>query len=198
MSNHLIQPIELIDINTEESLGLQCIKHGNTTPKWRTVSALLNEYEINGYATDYIWTILVNGEDGDKWAQISESGNSWYQTPLAGVKFATSCLKKVTLRFYVPEITYAEIDGNPVELYDYDYLMSLRINNVQIETRLVLAGNIQINDPAQTVDYIVDLVALGIECRPCGNIWTIVFGNDDTLIRTLVGDPTMEIVDVTF
>ena len=189
MSNHLIQPIELFDINTEESLGLQCIKHGNTTPKWRTVSTLLND-EYSDF------TALVGSENDDKWAKVYIDVSH-----TAGVRYATSCLKKATLRFYLPEITSQESDDGPFEV---GFVFTLYINEVEITpvNGYILADGVEIGDPAQTVDYIVDLEALGLECRPCGNDWEILFGyagpSPTDSITGVDGYMTMEIVDVTF
>jgi len=184
--SHLIQPIELTDWD-DVSLGLQCIKHGSTTPKWRTVSSLLT-FEDN--------TVLVGSENDDKWAknQVSKFSS-------AGVRYATSCLTSATLRFYLPEITSQIGDDTPFSVFFY---FTLYINEVEITpvNGYILADDVEIGDSAQTVDYIVDLVSLGIECRPCGNVWTIIFGygggggsND---VDGTDGDMTLEIVDVTF
>ena len=187
MSSHLIQPIELFDWD-DVSLGLQCIKHGNTTPKWRTVSTLL-DFEDN--------TVLVGAENDDKWAKNTVSKFS-----SAGVRYATSCLTSATLRFYLPEITSQVGDDIPFPVF---FSFILYINEVEITpvNGYILAADVEIGDPAQTVDYIVDLEALGLECRPCGNVWEIIFGiggggvasND---IDSTDGQMTMEIVDVTF
>ena len=188
MSSHLIQTIELTDWFDEESLGLQCIKHGNTTPKWRTVSTLLST-EFENY------TSLVGSEDGDKWVK-----NNVSKFAPGGVKFGTSCLKTATLRVYCPKITEIVLDSGPFEI---DFYVDLYINEVQItplgEIGFILA-TVNVDDPAQTVDYTVDLVALGLECRPCGNIWKIFFGYNTAALDVLAtdGQMTMEIVDVTF
>ena len=188
MSSHLIQPIELFDINTEESLGLQCIKHGNTMPKWRTVSTLFNP-EFENY------TSLVGSENNDKWAKVSQD-----MFVDAGVSFGTSCLKSATLRFYLPEVTaFDTTDPIDPELQEGFFDFSLYINGIEIVNTYSLASGVEIGDPAQTVDYIVDLVALGLECRPCGNIWAIGFGYGSPCYEmSLAEDMTMEIVDVTF
>jgi hypothetical protein len=177
MSNHLIQPIELTELITDESLGLQCIKHGNTTPKWRTVSSRLPD------------TILVDGEDGDKWAHSTTS-----QFEVGQIRYATSCLTKLTLRFYLSPVIY----DNPPDVWTYRF--SLYINDVEIEYEFVL-GTFVTGDPAQIVDYVVDLVALGLECRPCGNIWDIYFdgGTPSSTEDVNSTEPmAMEIIDVTF
>jgi hypothetical protein len=184
MSNHLIQPIDLLDINTDESLGLQCIKHGNTTPKWRTVSSRLT----GGSSPDFE-TVLVDGEDGDKWAHATTS-----QFETGRIRYATSCLTQATLRFYLSPVIY----DNPPEVWTYAF--SLYINDVEIEYEFVL-GTFVTGDPAQIVDYVVDLVALGLECRPCGNVWDIYFsgGTPSSSEDVDSTEPmTLEIVDVTF
>jgi hypothetical protein len=183
MSSHLIQPIELYDWLDNESLGLQCIKHGNTTPKWRTVSTLL----LPGESTS-----LYGSENDDKWSRLIES-----QFSDGGVKYATSCLKKATLRFYLPEVIADGVEARFVfDLYISPSQGGDRSN--QIENGYVLAV-VETGDPAQTVDYIVDLEALGIECSPCGHTWVIQFGfGSNDYSATLVGQMTLEIVDVTF
>jgi hypothetical protein len=182
MSSHLIQPIELTDWD-EESLGLQCIKHGNTTPKWRTVSTLSLPGDL---------TSLYGNENDDKWSRLLAD-----QFGDGGVKYATSCLKKATLRFYLPEVISDDFEVR----FRFDLYISPsqgfdRSN--QIENGYVLAV-VETGDPAQTVDYIVDLEALGIECSPCGHTWIIQFGyGGGDYLASLVGQMTLEIVDVTF
>lgn len=187
MSNHLIQPIELFDFD-DVSLGLQCIKHGNTTPKWRTVSTLLNPT----FSLDPV-TALVGSEDEDKWAKVDT--NIFLR---GGVQYATSCLKSATLRFYLPEVTAFNPD-TPDGPGQFSFI--LYINQVEITpvNGFILAANVEVGDPAQTVDYIVDLESLGIACRPCGNIWQILFGYSAIgYIMDLSGQMTLEIVDVTY
>jgi hypothetical protein len=209
MSNctYLIQPIELTDWTNDESLGLQCIKHGNTTPKWRTVSTLLNADYI-GYGT---LTALAGAENDDKWVKVFT--DQWIN---AGVKFATSCLKKATLRFYLPEITQVDTqDGTPFGGVRFEF--ELYINQVAItpSNGYLLGGPfggiddpdtyivypLDISTPAQTVDYVVDLEALGIACSPRGNTWQIRFNyyvGSTTSVTGVEGNMTLEIVDVTF
>jgi hypothetical protein len=183
MSSHLIQPIELNNWFNDESLGLQCIKHGSTTPKWRTVSTLLSPGTL---------TSLYGSENDDKWSRLLE-----VQFGDGGVKFATSCLKKATLRFYLPEVISEDFEVQFVfDLYISPSQGSDFSN--QIENGYVLAV-VETGDPAQTVDYIVDLEALGIECSPCGHTWRIQFGFiSGDYGATVVGQMKMEIVDVTF
>ena len=188
MSNHLIQPIELFGFDNV-SLGLQCIKHGNTTPKWRTVSTL---------AEPGFWTALVGSENDDKWEK--PDGGSSFEP--AGIAFATSCLKQATLQFYIPEIlSYGDFTPYAVDFH----IAYLSLNDLVIvdpnEGGYVLASGLNIGDPAQTVNYIVDLVSLGLECRPCGNFWTIGWGwsgDTERQITETAGQMTLEIVDVTF
>lgn len=66
--SHLIQPVSIDGTK-------HCIKHGATTPKWRTVS--IRSGLVN----------LVATEDDDKWV-----GAGSY-------KFATSCFRKFTITF---------------------------------------------------------------------------------------------------
>lgn len=189
MSSHLIQPIELTDWD-DVSLGLQCIKHGNTTPKWRTVSTLYNP----DFYFDPV-TALVGSEDGDKWAKVATD-----IFKRAGVRYATSCLKSATLQFYLPEVTtfnpdpeYEDVTGQ------FSFILYINQTEITPVNGYILADNVEVGDPAQTVDYIVDLEALGIQCRPCGNIWSITFGYGASgSVMDLDGLMTMEIVDVTY
>ena len=189
--SHLIQSIYMYDpwAYGEDAYEAEyyCIKHGNTTPKWRTVSTLFHD-ELEYY------TSLVGSEDDDKWAHVPYT--MWID---AGVVFGTSCLKSATLRFYLPEITELNDDDVDPSIRGGFFYFALDINGVEIINGYTLAGHVKVGAPAQTVDYIVDLVALGLECRPCGNIWSIRFGYSAAgYVMELDGLMTLEIVDVTF
>ena len=190
MSSHLIQPIELTDWD-DVSLGLQCIKHGNTTPKWRTVSTLFNA-DI-GYGT---LTALAGAENDDKWVKVFT--DQWAN---AGVKFATSCLKKATLRFYLPKITEVLDPPDVVSSIMFTFQLGIaEVGPITPPNGYVLAIA-EVGDPAQTVDYIVDLEALGIACSPCGNTWQFFFGygvGSTSSVTGIEGNMTLEIVDVTY
>ena len=161
-------------------------------PKWRTVSSLFNpDPEYYGGPV----TALVGSEDGDKWAKVND--NIFVS---AGVRYATSCLKSATLRFYLPEVTafnpdpeYEDVTGQ------FSFILYINQTEITPVNGYILAADVDVGDPAQTVDYIVDLEALGIACRPCGNIWQILFGYGAIgFVMDLDGDMTLEIVDVTF
>lgn len=66
---HLISPIDIDGTH-------YCIKHGATTPKWRTVSIFDSP------------TSLVGAEDDDAW-----------EVDASGLKFATCCVWQVTFKF---------------------------------------------------------------------------------------------------
>jgi hypothetical protein len=74
--SHLIQAARDID-------GTRyCVKHGASTPKWRTVSLLFDSME------------LVGAEDDDAWQKNTQN--------LGGlIQFWTCCLWKATVRFTV-------------------------------------------------------------------------------------------------
>jgi hypothetical protein len=136
---HLVQPIEIDGTK-------YCVKHGATTPKWRTVSHLSDGITLYGV------------EDDDKWVTVGSY-----------LSFATCCLWKATVRF-----TATSLVAGPGVWYQVD------LNGVTVggDTTGTLG----------TYDVVVDLYALGLMGRACGNLWdiTAVFGG------------TVEIVDVTF
>lgn len=70
--SHLIQAVS---VPTSAGFELLCIKHGATTPKWRTVSILSSTIS------------LVGAENGDAWVGLGTYG------------FATSCFRKFTITF---------------------------------------------------------------------------------------------------
>ena len=186
--------------------GYYCVNHGNTTPKWRTASVLSKDE----YGT---LTALAGAENDDKW--VKAYTDQWV---VATVKFATSCIKKATLRFYLPEITQVDArNGTP--FYGIFFEFFLYINDVEItppngydlagpfagisnfdEREPYIEYPLDISTPAQTVNYVVDLEALGIECRPCGTTWLIGFNYyaSDTNVTGVKGNMTLEIVDVTY
>ena len=196
MSSHLIQPIYMYDPWAYGEAEYHCVNHGRTTPKWRTVSLLAHD----GFEPI---TALVGSEDDDKWAKIVDT--MWLD---GGVAFGTSCLKSATLRFYLPSVTaFAEPDPMHPELQEGSFQTTIYVsptydyyqNEITPVNGYTLASGVKIGDPAQTVDYIVDLEALGIPCRPCGNVWLIQFGyGSPSYEMYLAEDMTLEIVDVTF
>jgi hypothetical protein len=124
------------------------VKHGSTTPKWRTVSLLDSPPYIS----------LYGAEDEDKWV-----------TEGAYLSFATCCLWKATVRF-----TATDVVAGPGVWYQ------VNLNGV------TFGGDIP--GVIGTYDVLVDLDALGLMGRPCGNLWEI--------IAVFVG--TVEIIGVTF
>jgi hypothetical protein len=138
---HLIQPIVI-------SGTPYCVKHGNTTPKWRTDSILSGGADTGG-----------GGEDADIF--LIDGGGY--------VRFATCCVWKITLRFVATGVV-----AGPGVLY------AVEINGTTYETDT--PGVIG------TYEVTVDLNALGLMGRPCGNIWDI----------TSIFTGYVEIIDVTF
>ena len=106
------------------------------------------------------------------------------------------------MRFHIPEILSQGGVNSP---YAVDFYFSLWIGTDPFENEItpvgghLLASGVNIGNSPQTVDYVVDLEALGIACRPCGNIWEILFGYGAIgNVMELSGQMTLEIVDVTY
>jgi hypothetical protein len=71
--SHLIQSIDIEGTR-------YCVKHGASTPKWRTVSLLSDDAELTG------------AEDDDEWRVAGDFSALGY------INFATCCLWKATIR----------------------------------------------------------------------------------------------------
>ena len=140
--SHLIQSIDI-------SGTRYCVKHGATTPKWRTASVGLDPYGVS----------LSGVEDDDHWNTLG-----------GYFSFGTCCLWKATVRFTAT----GPVAGIGV-------WAAIIINGVYIDG-VFPGGSIG------TYDFVVDLNALGVIGRPCGNIWAI----------TAVFEGTVEVIDVTF
>ena len=109
--SHLIQSIDI-------SGTRYCVKHGATTPKWRTVSL--------GLATGGV--TLTGSEDDDEW---DTEGGFFF--------FATCCIWKATVRFIATDVVAGigvwieiflngvYIDGIPPggSIGTYDYVIDL-------------------------------------------------------------------------
>jgi hypothetical protein len=89
--SHLIQAIDVEG-------NLLCIKHGATSPKWRTVSSLTVD---NGDL------ILSGAEDGDEWIVTPDGGGNGRGT----IAYGTCCIWKATVRFAL-ESDSAEYSGS--------------------------------------------------------------------------------------
>lgn len=126
MAAHLIAPI------TVPGHGLQCVKHGATTPPWRTLSFPTADLTLTG------------PENADQWD--TEGGT---------VTFATCCIWKATVRFNVLDFV-----AGPGVIY-------------QVHLNGILVGGIVGGIDTGTFDIEVDLDALDLINRPCGNIWEI-------------------------
>jgi hypothetical protein len=141
--NHLIQPVDIDGT-------LYCVKHGATTPKWRTVSTVAGDLGLG-----------AGGEDGDEWELPNNEGGA--------MDFATCCIWKATVRF----IATGVVAGIGVAY-------EVKINGVDVGS----------GSPGVigTYDVVVDLDALGLMGRACGNIWDIL----------AIFQGSVKILDVTF
>jgi len=95
---HFIQPITISSV-------AYCVKHGATTPKWRTVSLLGAN------------TALTGSEDGDSWTNTLVND-------LSGFTFGVSCAITATVRFtFTPNATgnahigEVQVDGVVVDIF---------------------------------------------------------------------------------
>jgi hypothetical protein len=149
--NHLIQSIDI-------SGTRYCVKHGATTPKWRTVSILGGNLE------------LETAEDDDSWIMAGDGVNSG-----GSIKFATCCLWKATVRFFL------ESDSAV-------YTGDVSLNGVLVDSF------IRTGSAGETVDIEVDLDALGLMGRACGNIWDITALYEDGTAAEMA----VVIIDVTY
>jgi hypothetical protein len=154
MSNHLIQSIDIEGTR-------YCVKHGASTPKWRTVSLLFDSME------------LVGAEDDDAWQNIDTNTASFIGT----IQFGTCCLWKATVRFTVA----SEEAG-------------ARGAVISINDEIVGGFGSETSSGAEVVDIEVDLYALGLMGRACGNQWVIYTEINDFYGSGMI----VEIVDVTF
>jgi hypothetical protein len=103
MSKHLILPIEIFGTK-------HCVKHGATTPKWRTVSFLDDSMALTGVEND------------DKW-EIPDT----YSNPNGKITFATCCLWKGIVRFLIPsssEYKSGSVWINEVEIDSFELFTS--------------------------------------------------------------------------
>ena len=158
--SHLIQTIDIEGTR-------YCVKHGATTPKWRTVSFVYDDME------------LVSAEDDDAW-QLPDSSGSAHK--VGSIQFWTCCIWKATVRFTVTTENDRTIGG----------LITINgeiVGGFGFEFEYQGGGS-----GPEVVDIEVDLNALGIMGRACGNEWSIY-----TEIDEFDGSGmTIEIIDVTF
>lgn len=149
---HLIQSIAIDGTK-------YCVKHGATTPKWRTVS-IITSGALTGFENDDSW-----------------QANDIADPTQIRVKYATCCIWKATVQFtFVAAGSYdAEVTINGVS-----------VANSPSASRL--AGS--------TLQFIIDLGALGLINIACGNLWDI----RSSLSFSIGTLPSvkLEIVDVTF
>jgi hypothetical protein len=149
--SHLIQSIPIGSTR-------YCVKHGASTPKWRTIS--FPDLDM----------ILESTEDADNW-EVDGDG----MTASGYLSFATCCLWKATVRFFVE----ADIAS---------YIGTININGTLIDdfNYITSAG--------ETVDFVIDLNALGLINRACGNFWEIEASYSGGLNAGI----SVSIIDVTF
>lgn len=133
MAAHLIAPI------TVPGHGLQCVKHGATTPPWRTLSFPEGDMA------------LLGAENADRWLII---GDGVATVPDTRIHFATCCIWKATVRFFL-EFDSAFYEG------------SVWLNGTRIDFFEVTGS------AGEVIDITIDLLALGLIARPCGNLWEI-------------------------
>jgi hypothetical protein len=164
MSKHLIQAIDIDGTK-------YCVKHGATTPKWRTISELSPNditggtgFELTGAENDDSWDLFVDDDAG---------GNGV-------IGFATCCIWKFTITWDL-----SAFDSDDAVLSGSVFLNS---NSIFYWERTESLG--------ESIQYEVDLNALGFIGRACGNIFGIE-GRVDTAGGTL---PSLQvsITDVTF
>lgn len=135
---HLILPITIPFAG-----GKFCVKHGATTPKWRTLSFL------DGSAA------LAFGEDDDQW-NVDTDGINGNGT----IIFGTCCIWKAPVIF-----TLATSDTL--------YTGEVALNGVVV-------GSFSVNGLVESsVTIEVDLNALSLMGRACGNVWSINAGFED-------------------
>lgn len=150
--SHLIQSLPI------PGYGLHCVKHGATTPKWRTLSFLAN-------------MVLSGAEDADQW--VEEGGGVEFE---GLVTYGTCCLWKATVRFFLESAAAT-------------YTGEVFINGISVGNFIVVGS------PGEVVDIEVDLNALGLMGRACGNLWEIEAfyssGDGDAAV-------TVQVIDVTF
>jgi hypothetical protein len=149
--SHLIQTIDIDGTR-------YCVKHGASTPKWRTVSFLSDVME------------LVDAEDDDEWRVVGDFSAQGY------IDFATCCLWKATIR-----ATNANLESEKA--------VFVYINGALIEEVFFYDEG--------SVDIVIDLNALGLMGRACGNQWQIYAAFTSNFTEA-PEELLIEIVDVTF
>jgi len=164
MSSHLIQTIDIDGTR-------YCVKHGASTPKWRTVSVLSPNditdgtgFELAGAENDDSWNLFVDDDAG---------GNGV-------IGFVTCCIWKFTIKW---------------DLSAFDSDDAVLSGSVSLNTNLLFSWS-RTESLGESIEYEVDLNALGFIGRACGNIFGIE-GRVDSAGGT---HPSLQvsIIDVTF
>ena len=164
MSKHLIQAIDIDGTK-------YCVKHGATTPKWRTVSELSPNditdgtgFELTGAENDDSWDLFVDDDAG---------GNGV-------IGFATCCIWKFTITW---------------DLSAFDSDDAVLSGIVSLNTNLLFSWS-RTESLGESIQYEVDLNELGFMGRACGNFFGIE-GRVNSLGGTL---PSLQvsITDVEF
>lgn len=157
MSKHLIQTV----LATTDSTTRYCIKHGATTPKWRTVS-LLNP---SAGSID-----LTAGEDADSWVFSDPIYGDYFE---GYFQFGTCCIWKATIRFNLVSsghdysgsvyvngaIVDSFVGGTAGETID----MEIDLNDLGLMNNAcgcqwsIFAGSNGFGDPPQTIVEIIDV-----------------------------------------
>ena len=191
----------ILPINTYYG-GLQCIKHGATTPKWRTASFFDIEGEPSGAA-------LYSVEDADKWVNTVDFAG---QTSFGSFEIGISFVREITLRFYLPQVFLVPPATEGTVTYTISYQLT-NVNGFQSAAVSVELGSLVEGDPAMFFDSVIDIEAIVNETEdflpivsyqnPCGWSLLLSFGGiaDVTSPENNMSqnEPmTLEIVDVTF
>ena len=166
--SHLIQAIDIEGTR-------YCVKHGATTPKWRTQSTFVTEYGFPSF---------LGVENDDAWVFNPDIAAEY--DIASSLFFWTSCIWKATVRF--------ELKSDP----SY-YLVEVKIGSIPGVSGPIMDESIEHEGPgAATYDIVVDLNALGIMDRACGVQWEIFVSGYNYSESSTGPKIDVSIIDVTF
>jgi len=167
--SHLIQAIDIDGTR-------KCIKHGATTPKWRTESVFVTEYGFPSF---------LGVEDDDAWV-FDPDFDAVNNNITSDLYFWTSCIWKATVRFELKsDLSY--------------YLISVIVGAIPGVSAGIEVDMISYEGPpGATYDIVVDLNALGLMDRACGVQWDI-FASGYSYSESSTGPKiNVSIIDVTY
>lgn len=166
--SHLIQAIDIEGTR-------YCVKHGATTPKWRTQSTFVTE---SGFPS------FLGVEDDDAWV-FDPDTEAVYEIE-SDLFFWTSCIWKATVRVELSSsLSY--------------YLVIVHIGSIPGVSGPIMNESIEHEGPgAATYDIVVDLNALGIMDRACGVQWEIFVSGYRYSDSGAEPKIDVSIIDVTF